>query len=73
MSGIDPSLLEPGQIVLMPNQWHPSQREWFAGLAMQGILASWPSNARMQTENTGGLAVEFADALIAALNAEPQS
>lgn len=50
-----------------------TKREWFAGLAMQGILASWPSNARMQTENTGGLAVEFADALIAALNAEPQS
>ena len=50
-----------------------TKREYFAAMAMQGILASWPANARLAAPATANVACEFADALIEALNAEPQS
>lgn len=49
-----------------------SKREYFAGLAMQGMCASWPEGGRVQPEKTAEIALCFADALIAALNTEPQ-
>lgn len=50
-----------------------TKREYFAGLAMQGMLASWPKDARLKPDTTAERATLFADALIAALNKEPQS
>lgn len=50
-----------------------TKREYFAGLAMQGLLASWPENGRLNPDKTAEHATLFADALIAALNKESQS
>lgn len=49
-----------------------TKREYFAGLAMQGLLASWPENGRLNPDKTAEHATLFSDALIAALNKEPQ-
>ena len=50
-----------------------TKREYFAAMAMQGLLASWPENGRLNPDKTAERATLFADALIAALNKEPQS
>lgn len=63
--------LNPGPIHVVPNQWHSSQREEFAKAAMQGILAN-PHRIGRSSEVCEA-AVFYADALIAALNKEPQS
>lgn len=47
-----------------------SKREYFAALAMQGILAN-PSNDHMKRSIFPEAAVAFADLLIAELNKEP--
>lgn len=44
-----------------------TKREYFAAMAMQGVLSSWPENARIDIGDTGKVSVEFADALLAAL------
>jgi len=48
-------------------------REWYAGLAMQGMLASYtdPNMSFPEREAAAKTAVEFADALIAELNKTP--
>jgi hypothetical protein len=46
-----------------------TKREYFAAMAMQGIA----TDASVQFEMAAKIAVEYADALIAALNKEPQS
>ena len=50
-----------------------TKREYFAALAMQGMLASWPENGRLNPDKTAEHATLFADALITALNQETQS
>lgn len=50
-----------------------TKREYFAGLAMQGIVASCNSRGVLMDTEIAPFAVKWADALIAALNAEPQS
>ena len=45
-----------------------TKREYFAAMAMQGLIASC-ANSYPSRKETGKRAVEFADALIAALNA----
>ncbi len=61
-----------------------TKREYFAALAMQGMLANdgdtfcdedgvEPETMEQVCANGARLAVRYADALIAALNAEPQS
>ena len=42
-------------------QWHPSAREWFAGMAMQGMMA----RALNDRSDTARLAFEQADAMVA--------
>lgn len=49
-----------------------TKREWFAGLAMQGLIANRNYGSQL-VHTCSYLAVEHADALIATLNAEPQS
>jgi hypothetical protein len=45
-----------------------SKREYLAGLAMQGILASWPANGRaLDPLATAQTAVKFADEMLNAL------
>jgi len=51
-----------------PSSWHYSgltKREYAAIKAMQGMLASWPANARYDVEKTAQAAVKFADAVLA--------
>lgn len=50
-----------------------TKREYFAAMALQGMLASWPKDARLNPDTTAERATLFADALIAALKKEPQS
>lgn len=50
-----------------------TKREYFAGLAMQGIVASCNSRGVLMDTEIAPFAVKWADALIAALNAEPQA
>lgn len=62
-----------------------TKREWFAGLAMQGMLAGvWTDDDMTDYDNDpvafsehqsaiAKSSVDYADALIAALNAEPRS
>lgn len=51
-----------------PSSWYGlTKREYFAAMAMQGILAN-ASNAIRNSEFVSGLSVEYADALINALN-----
>lgn len=47
-----------------------TKREYFAAVAMQGLLAC-PHQMCGDIENQTGLAVEYADRLIAELNKEP--
>lgn len=55
---------------LAPFDFGMSLRQYYAGLAMQGILASWPANSRaLDGQATAETAVKFADALIVALEA----
>lgn len=53
-----------------------TKREWFAGLALQGCIAICANDSRKPSESQEQLfarkALACADALIAALNAEPQ-
>ena len=46
-------------------------REYFAALAMQGNLASWPNACELDQTAIAIDAVNLADALIAELNKEP--
>lgn len=47
-----------------------TKREHFAALALQGLLVCWVGESiNPKPEKAGRLAVEYADALIAALNA----
>jgi len=44
-----------------------SKREWFAGMAMQGFLASWPTEGRHITQSAKGLSEQsfvLADAML---------
>jgi len=43
-------------------------RQYYAGLAMQGLLAAHPEENAFNYEQTAISSVDFADALIAALN-----
>lgn len=49
-----------------------TKREWFAGLAMQGVLAG-PDSPNFEDDSVARSAVDLADALIAALNEEEAS
>ena len=51
-----------------------TKREYFAGLALQGILAAYAGRDKLPTsEMAGAGAVGYADALIAALNGTSES
>ena len=51
-----------------------TKREYFAGLALQGILAAYAGRDKLPTsEMAGAGAVGYADALIAALNGTGES
>jgi hypothetical protein len=70
MSGFSPAFPHPGVF----SQFGLSKREYFAAMAMQGLLAARPHNLAISSnalDDLSGNAVYFADALIAAL-AEPQ-
>jgi len=44
-----------------------TKREWFAGMAMQGFLASWPTEGRHITQSAKGLSEQsfvLADAML---------
>lgn len=77
----------PNEIFVYPHnrggQYGLTKREYFAGLAMQGLLAHpsdtfcdeqgiEPETTEEAYANGARLAVAYADALIAALNAEQQ-
>ncbi len=53
--------------------WKPSQREYFAAMAMQGLSAHAYATGEPSAKVIAAWAVEQADALIAALNKESQS
>lgn len=51
-----------------------TKREYFAAMAMQGLLASrkeWVSDGRSNFEIAASLSLKYADALLAELNKEP--
>ncbi len=50
-----------------PEQIRASDRKWFAGIAMQGLLSSWPAEDRFDATRVTTFAVFCADALLAAL------
>lgn len=48
-----------------------SKREWFAGLAMQGMLCN-PKNDRDSGDTLAEYSIEYADALLKAIESEPK-
>ena len=48
-------------------QSRASDRKWYAGLALQGLLSSWPAEDRFDATRVTTFAVLCADALLAAL------
>jgi len=48
-------------------QIRASDRKWYAGLALQGLLSSWPAEDRFDATRVTTFAVCCADALLAAL------
>lgn len=50
-----------------------TKREYFAAMAMQGILASFPAQARMDHELIAQAALKAADALLAELEKTEKS
>lgn len=50
-----------------PEQQRASNRMWIAGVAMQGLLSSWPAEDRFDATRVSTFAVCCADALLAAL------
>ncbi|MEM1279206.1 MAG: hypothetical protein AAGG53_04095 [Cyanobacteria bacterium P01_H01_bin.152] len=49
-----------------------TKREWFAAMALQGLLAAETENYHCPPKQTAQMAVERADFLIAALNPAPE-
>jgi hypothetical protein len=41
-------------------------RDWFAGQALAGVLASWPEGEKVRPQVVAPWAYEFADAMLAA-------
>lgn len=58
--------------VLTPQAESLTKREYFAGLAMEGFCGRQYDQGEPSSEHIAGWSVAQADALIAALNAEPQ-
>jgi hypothetical protein len=61
-----------GHLSLVEHRWGGglSKREYFAGLALQGILASHQMIVSDDKDKLGAVCCEYADALIDALNKE---
>lgn len=60
--------MTPQQLEAMYLQQRRDERAQFAAMAVQGILASWPSNDRaLDVRATAETSVKHADALIAEL------
>ena len=45
-----------------------TKREWFAGLAMQALIGRWMDSGQTLSDIVSRQSVEYADALITALN-----
>lgn len=53
-----------GRLIGVQNYRGMSLRDWFAGMALQGMLSSWPEGVDMKPCTTAIIAYGFADALL---------
>lgn len=60
-----PSGPEP-RVDMYHDRWEGmSLRDWFAGMALQGMLASWPEGVDLKEGTAAVLAYKFSDAMLA--------
>lgn len=69
---INPTLIQVGDHVRQYSSMGLTKREYFAAMAMQGIILNHASTRSDSQEQAGLTAVEYADFLILALNKAPK-